>query len=392
MQKLTKPIVIGTVGSGYGAYLHVNGYLHVSGVPVRLKALCDVNYENGKAFADRYGYETVYTDFQQLLDDPEIDVIDLGVPPRLHIPYSIRALKAGKSIICEKPITGYFGNGEDGIGNTVKKEDMWHEMEKNLEELKAVIAESKGRFMYAEDFIYATPVQKAAEILRAKKSKIMMMSGVETIIGSSSPLAGHWKNFGGGTIMRNGIHPLTVMLYLKQVEAKARGEEITIRSVTADCGQQTSCLTEAEHTHVKARPIDVEDFATITVTFSDGSKCAVLCSDATLGGSRNYVDVFASDTSLHCTITQNNLLSAYVTDETGLEGVNWGELVNSKMGWNNVFVSDEVIRGYTGEMEAFLKAVAYDTEPETSFDLAYSAIKVCYAAYRSAEEGRRIDF
>ena len=68
------------------------------------------------------------------------------------------------------------------------------------------------KFMYAENFIYATPVQKAAEILRAKKSKIVLMTGEETIVGSSSPLAGKWRHFGGGSLMRNGIHPLTGML------------------------------------------------------------------------------------------------------------------------------------------------------------------------------------
>ena len=58
---------------------------------------------------------------------------------------------------------------------------------------------------------------------------------------------------------------------------------------------------------------------------------------------------------------------------------------------NNVFVSDEVIRGYTGEMKSFLEAMEYGTRPETSFELAYEIIRVVYAAFRSAEEGRRIE-
>lgn len=393
MDKITKAVVVGTVGSGYGAFLHANGYLRVSGVPFRLKAVCGRNYERANAFKERYGYETVYTDFEDLLRDSEIDVIDLSVPPSLHIPYSVRALKAGKHVICEKPVTGYFGSADDkSAGISVRKSDMWCEIEKNLEELRDAVKHSSARFMYAENFIYATPVQKAAEILRAKKSKIMLMSGEETIVGSSSPLAGNWKNFGGGTIMRNGIHPLTGMLYLKQVEAKARGEKITIRSVTADCGQQTACLNEKEHAHVKARPVDVEDVATITVTFSDGTKCVTICSDAVLGGSRNYINIYTNDMSMMCNLTPTDMLNTYVADEAGLENVNWGELVTGKLGWNKVFVSDEVVRGYTGEMESFLKSVALGTEPETGFDLAYDALKVCYAAYRSAEEGRRIDF
>lgn len=392
MNKISKPIVIGTLGSGYGASLHANGYIRVTGVPLRLKTVCDMDVARAEAFRERFGYESVCSDFEQLLQDPEIDVIDMGVPPKFHVDYAIRALKAGKHIICEKPVSGYYGApGESNIGTTVSKADMWKKIEADLERLREAVNSSGKKFMYAENFIYATPVQKAVEILRAKKSKIVLMSGEETIVGSSSAAAGKWSNFGGGTIMRNGIHPLTGMLYLKQVEAKARGETITVKSVVADCGQQTACLTEGEHKYIKAHPEDVEDVATIVVTFSDGTKCITICSDACLGGSRNFINIYANDATMFCNMTPTDLLNTYVMDEENLQDVDWGELVTSKVGWNKVFVSDPVIRGYTGEMTSFLEAVAYDLEPETGFDLAYETLRVCYAAYRSAEEGRRID-
>lgn len=387
-----KAVVIGTVGYGYGAFLHVNGYLNAGGIPIRLKTVCARNQEKAEAFRAKYGYEEICDSYDKLVADPEIDLIDLSVPPALHIPYAIKALKANKNIIVEKPITGYFGKpGEENIGRTVKKADMWATVEQNLADLKKAIDESEGQFFYAEDFVYATPVQKAAEILRAKKSKIVLLNGMETIIGSSTPLASEWRNFGGGTIMRNGIHILTTMMYLKQVEAQARGEKITVRSVVADVGCQTACLSDAEHQYIQAHPNDVEDVASITVTFSDGTKCVTLCSDAVLGGSENHVNVCCHDMSFQLNLTQTNLLKAYCMDENGLENVGWGELVRSKLGWNNVFVSDEVIRGYTGEMKAFLEAIVSGKKPETSFELASEVIRVIYAAYRSAEEGRRIE-
>lgn len=79
-------------------------------------------------------------------------------------------------------------------------------------------------------------------------------------------------------------------------------------------------------------------------------------------------------------------------DEEGLENVYISEMLPQKTGWNEVFVSDEVIRGYTGELKDFLESVAYDTEPDSNFDLAYMVMKVIYAAYQSAEEGRKIEF
>ena len=387
-----KVITIGTVGYGYGAFLHVNGYLNAGGIPIRLKTVCARNAEKAEAFRARYNYEQICTSYDELVADPEIDLIDLSVPPRLHIPYCIQALKAGKSVICEKPVTGYFGDGSDDIGRTVSKADMWKEMDSQLAELKKVIDESEGKFFYAEDFVYATPVQKAAEILRAKKSKIMFMNGIESIVGSTSEAASEWKNFGGGTMMRNGIHILSTMMYLKAVEAAARGEKITVKSVTAQMGQISKVpLNDGEKQYAQAHPNDVEDCANVILTFSDGSMCNVIGTDAVIGGSANHVTVACNDMKFQLNITQNDLLKVYCSNDNGLDGVYWGELNPPKTGWNNVFVSDEVIRGYTGEMKAFLEAMEYGTEPETSFELAYEIIKVVYAAFRSSEEGRRID-
>ena len=387
-----KKITIGTVGYGYGAFLHVNGYLNAGGIPIRLKTVCARNAEKAEAFRARYGYEQICTSYDELVADPEIDLIDLSVPPRLHIPYCIQALKAGKSIICEKPLTGYFGDGSDNIGKTVSKEQMWKEMDASLTELKKAIDESEGQFFYAEDFVYATPVQKAAEILRAKKSKIMFMNGIESIIGSTSEAASEWKNFGGGTMMRNGIHILSTMMYLKQVEAEARGEKITVKSVTAEMGQISRVpLKEGEHQYAQAHPNDVEDCANVILTFSDGSMCNVIGTDAVIGGSANQITIACNDMKFQMNLTQNDLLKTYCSDDRGLDGVYWGELNPGKVGWNNVFVSDEVIRGYTGEMKSFLEAMEYGTKTETSFELAYEIIRVVYAAFRSAEEGRRIE-
>ena len=90
-------------------------------------------------------------------------------------------------------------------------------------------------------------------------------------------------------------------------------------------------------------------------------------------------------------ITPTNLLNTYFLDEDGLEDVNISEMLPRKLGWNKAFVSDEMIRGYTGELQDFVEAVAYDREPASDFALAYDTTRVLYAAYQSAEEGRRID-
>ena len=391
MRKLDcKPVVVGTVGAGFAAGLHGDGYMHVCTVPVRLKTVADPDLEKAEHIQEIYGYERAVREFQDLLQDPEIDVIDILTPPVLHRSMILDALAAGKHVICEKPLTGFFGQpGQPDAGRTPKKE-MYTQVLRDLEEIRQT-AERSGRLvMYAENYIYATPVQRAAQLLRAKGSKILFMKGEESPPGSMSAGAGRWSTIGGGPLQRIGCHPLAGMLYLKEVEAQTRGESITVSSVLADTGVTTRSLREGENQYLAARPEDVEDFGTLTVTFSDGTKCLMLATDVVLGGTKNYIEVYGHDSTLLCNLTPTDLLSTYFSDEEGIQEVKLAEMLPSKLGWNKAFVSDEVIRGYMDELTDFMEAVALGRPPLSTLDLAIRVTKVLYAAYCSAEEGRRI--
>ena len=66
-------------------------------------------------------------------------------------------------------------------------------------------------------------------------------------------------------------------------------------------------------------------------------------------------------------------------------------MLPAKRGWNKAFVSDEVIRGFMGELQDFIETIVRDGTPASDFQLAYDTTRVIYAAYQSAEEGRRIE-
>ncbi|HOK50129.1 MAG TPA: Gfo/Idh/MocA family oxidoreductase, partial [Sedimentibacter sp.] len=258
-------------------------------------------------------------------------------------------------------------------------------------EIEDAIMASDKYFMYAENFVYAPAVLKAAEIVQAKKSRILYMKGEESLKGSSSPVAGEWEKTGGGTFIRTGTHPLSAILWLKQQEAKARNVEIKVKSVVADMARITPSLSDYEHRHIAARPHDVEDCGTVIIEFSDGTRAVVIATDTLLGGSKNYVELYCNDAAIYCTLTLNNLMSTYFLDEDGLDNVPISEMLPSKTGWNNPFVSDEIIRGYTNEIQDFMEAVAYNREPKSGFQLAKDTVKVIYAAYLSAEQGKKIE-
>jgi predicted dehydrogenase len=93
-----KPIVVALIGGGYAGFLHVNGYKKVHGIPVRIKTIVDIDLEKAKSFAATYGIEGAAASVDEVLNDPEIDIIDIVTPPVTHIDIATKALKAGKQV------------------------------------------------------------------------------------------------------------------------------------------------------------------------------------------------------------------------------------------------------------------------------------------------------
>lgn len=385
-------ICIGTAGAGRAAELHLDALQRHAGVPICRKRIVDMNLALAQEKQARYGIELASRDFADLLEDEEIDIVDICTPPFSHPEMIEKALAAGKHVICEKPLCGYFGKKGDKepIGTCVSKAKMYDDVLADIERLSRAVASSGRKFMYAENFVYAPAIAKAAEIITQKKSRILYMKGEESLKGSSSSVAGSWAKTGGGSLIRVGVHPLTAALWLKQVEAKARGAEIKPVSVLADMGRVTPLLSEYEHRHIAARPEDVEDLATVVVKFSDESRAVIMAADTLLGGSKNNMELYCNDAAINCKLTLADMMETYFLDEDGTDDLFISEMLPSKTGWNRHAIADEIVRGYVDEMKDFMEAVYYDREPKSSFALAGDTMKVIYAAYKSAEIGAAV--
>ncbi|MCH8822734.1 MAG: Gfo/Idh/MocA family oxidoreductase [Planctomycetes bacterium] len=106
---MSKPLRIGMIGYGFmgrahsNAYRRVNNFFSLDYTPV-LTAVCGRDSEKVQAFADTWGYESIETDWQQLISRDDIDLIDIGVPNHLHHDIAIAAAENGKMVLCEKPL------------------------------------------------------------------------------------------------------------------------------------------------------------------------------------------------------------------------------------------------------------------------------------------------
>src|SRR3989454_8909131 len=104
-----KKLNIGMIGYGFmgrahsNAYRKVNHFFDLEYQPV-LKAACARSADKVKPFADKWGYESVETDWRKLIAREDIDLIDICTPNNTHAEIAIAAAKAGKMILCEKPL------------------------------------------------------------------------------------------------------------------------------------------------------------------------------------------------------------------------------------------------------------------------------------------------
>jgi len=112
-----KPLNIGLIGYGFMGRAHSNAFRKVSNFfdleyqPI-LKAVCARDEAKVRAFGKKWGYESSETDWRNLIARKDIDLIDIACPNDMHREIAIAAAKAGKMILCEKPLAM---NGPEGL-------------------------------------------------------------------------------------------------------------------------------------------------------------------------------------------------------------------------------------------------------------------------------------
>lgn len=93
----------GIIGPGIIANEFAHDFQFVSNAQIH--AVASRNDERGKAFAEKYNIPNVYTSYEALYNDPQIDAVYVATPHNFHLKNSSDAINAGKAVLCEKPIT-----------------------------------------------------------------------------------------------------------------------------------------------------------------------------------------------------------------------------------------------------------------------------------------------
>ncbi|MFP4409251.1 MAG: Gfo/Idh/MocA family protein [Spirochaetaceae bacterium] len=401
---MSKPqLKAGLLGSGFAASFHFEALKRVYSVEVELVGAYSPTRENRDRFAKERGIRA-FSSMEELIE--EADVIHACVPPSAHEAAAVACLEAGKSVIVEKPFTGYFGDGTDSFnGDTFDRETGLEEAMRSVCAIRDAevaaqkraldIAERGGsgvpgpwlkpRVFYAENWVYAPAIQKEREILEKTGGQILWIHGEEAHHGSHSKFYGIWKFSGGGSIMGKSVHPLTAALYLKKVEGRARnGRPIRPATVSARTHAITRDPRFQDAGYLRTTYTDIEDFGAVHVTFEDGTFADIFASELVLGGVHNWLEVNANNHRAVCNINPNSSMQTYNPKGSQFDDIYVVEKIGTKEGWAFTSPDEEWFTGYQHEMEAFYRAAAEGTAPESDTQLGADTIAAVYAAYLSA--------
>jgi predicted dehydrogenase len=383
-------IGVAFVGSGFAATFHAENYRRVHGVNARLVGVFSRRYEAAQEFARTHGVDKAYRDLDELLADPEVDMVDTCVPPGSHEEMAVSALQAGKHVVVEKPFTGAFIPGKDAEG--------WQRcMEEAVTSANRMIeAERKsGRhIMYAENLVYAPGVQKARRLFDAADTPILRIIGEESHSGTHSPYAMEWVTSGGGSLYNKGCHLLGVALYLKDAEGMRRlGRPIRPSWVIAAVANLTrSEAFNSEKSHViKTGWKDCEDWGTMVLGFDDGTVAQISAADTVVGGIQNLFTIYGAQAAVQINITPNNAVLAYAPDAEKFSSEYIREKVETTAGWQFTNPDEAWMNGFPHELQDFCEAATSGRKPQSGSALGWDVVAVGYAAYLSAATGRRVD-
>ena len=125
-----KELRVALIGHQFMGIAHSNAFRNAAmwtdlPVKISMKCVCGNNEDNLKAFAEKYGWESYETDWQNVVKRDDVDLISIATPNHLHKEIALEAAKYGKHILCEKPLANNLSDAKEML-DAVSKAGVRH--------------------------------------------------------------------------------------------------------------------------------------------------------------------------------------------------------------------------------------------------------------------------
>lgn len=332
---------VGVIGLGIGQ-LHVAAYVRQR-EQWEVVSVCDVDPDRARSVAERLRGCRAEHDPAAVWDAPDVDVVDVCTPPQLHAPHAAAALRAGKHVICEKPLAGSLAE---------------------IDELAALDAAGPGRLVPVFQYRWGNGIRRLRHLQQAGLTGPLLAASTDVAWRRRAAYyevawRGHWATELGGVVLSHAIHHLDLLRWIG-------GDVVAVSARTATL----------------VNPVDTEDTAAVLLEWADGGLATL---SATLGSAAEitrqrfcFARVVAESNTAPYTHTCEPWELTPDTDEDA------AAMRGALAGWSGG------PEGYDGFLGETAEALATGGPPPVTVGDARAAIELATATYASARSRREV--
>lgn len=335
-------VKIAMLGAGFVANFYMEGLRKVPGQEVKL--VYSRTEKRAKEFAGRWGIPNWTTDLAKAAQEPEVDLVIIGLPNFLHKEATVLAAEAGKNVVCTKPLARNSSEAKEML-ETVRRAGVLHG--------------------YAETEVFSPAVIKAKEVIdRGGIGEVFWVRSREAHYGPHSSWFWDPNLSGGGALIDMGCHTVEAARYFfgkrfKPVEAMAWGDTVV-------------------------HDIKAEDNALLLVKFEGKKLSQSEISWSSRGGLDLRNEIYGTQGAIFTDVTRSTPIRVFTLTSAGYVV----EKAEADKGWVFPVVEEAWVYGYHEEMYHFVRCVEKGEMPRETYEDGYIVNAILDAGYRSIRTGR----
>lgn len=349
-----KKLRIGIIGTGNISRFHAHGYLRlVQSGQAELVACCDLVESKAKAFAEEFGFASVYTDFHEMLSSESLDCVSVCTWNAAHKAATVAALEAGANVLCEKPMAL----------NALEAQEMLEAANRTGRLLQIGFVRRFGKD--ADTVMQFKESGALGDIYFAKATYLRRD-------GCPGGWFGDKKFSGGGPLIDLGVHMIDLSIWLM-----GNPKPVSVSGCTFNKFAENTAESDSEHSSFgeaqENGTFDVEDLAMGFIRFDNGACLQIEFSWASnIRHETRFVEL------------RGTKAGVYWNDDGSCEI--YGESADGRLTDDKHF-SD---MGNDAALRHFTSIILRDAEKDFVPEQGLNMIKILSAIYESAKTGKEV--
>jgi predicted dehydrogenase len=381
-----KTMNVAIIGTKFMGKAHSNAWTNAPkffDIPIKpvLKVACATDAEALQAFAERWGWEEIETDWRKVIARDDIDIVDISVPQHLHKDIAVAAAQAGKHIFCEKPLALTLAEGEEMLA-AAQKAGIVHYLNHNYRRVPAI--------------------QLAKQLIdEGRIGTIYHWRGAylqSWIMDPDFPLTWHLRKetAGAGPHIDLNSHSIDLARFLVGDIAEVTAMTASFITERPLPGKGAATFSAGSGEQTERGKVTVEDAAFLVVRFANGALGSFDTSRFATGRKNyNVFEIYGSKGALTFDLERMNELQFFSNDDPahaqGFRSILATESLHAYVA--NWWPPGHIIgyeHEFTHAVVDFINAVASGGEIRPNFEDGVRETQIIEAALQSAATGQKV--